>query len=272
MNARQSERIWFTTADGCKLAAILDRPAAEHYGVIVFAHCFTCSKDLKSIVRLSRRLVDLGWLTCRFDFRGIGQSDGDFSRTNFSTNLEDLRFACRGLQAMGHQVDFLFGHSFGGVASIAAAAEMNLHDGTSVRGVVTLAAPSNTSHLADILMLKNPAIERDGMGRVEIGGKSFEITTEMLNDFRNSQFAERLLNARKTSHIPTLLLHSLQDETVSYTHARELFELLRKMPSDTAFADVSLVTLQGSDHLISNQLRDLEIISNLINNWCLQRS
>ncbi len=269
---RHTERHHIETADGSRLATIIEKPLTDVRGTILFAHCFTCSKDLKSIVRLSRQLTEMGWITCRFDFRGIGQSEGDFSKTNFTTNIEDLQAVCKALDKHGIKVEFLFGHSFGGAASTLAAPEFNQRGDAMIRGVITLAAPSDTAHLADILLRKNHRIEIDGSGDVEIGGKRFTITLDMLNDFRRTDFARRVYQARSHSLVPHLIIHSLSDETVSYAHARELFELLRKTPPNTAFADVSLQTLNGSDHLLSGNPQDLEIVANLVNDWCTQRS
>ncbi len=268
---RSSERHTFPTKNGLRLAAIIERPASDPRGVMLFSHCFTCSKDLKTVVRLSRQLAELGWLICRYDFRGIGQSEGRFVETNFHTNLEDLAFMCEGLLRIGVSVDFLFGHSFGGVASTLAGPLMNSYGNTNIKGIIALAAPSDTSHLADILVSKNPLIETNGTGEVEIGGKAVTIAKAMLEDFRSTDFAGRLHEARKRALIPQLIIHSIQDETVSYAHALRLLDMLRHPSAEHAFADVSLCTLPGADHLLARSSSDLQHVATVMDAWCSHR-
>ena len=269
---RQSERVVIPGDAGPDLAAIFERPAgAPPRGWIVFCHCFTCSKDLKTLVRVCRGLAEASWATARFDFAGVGQSGGVFADTNFDTNLRDLDTVCRHLEGLGHPVDFVAGHSFGGVAATYAAAKWLEGGVRTCRGVVTLAAPSNTAHLADTLAAMNPRIETDGYGEVTIGGMNFEIGRQMLENFRSHDYRVELLDARRGGAVPHLLLHSLADETVDYSHGTRLYNLLRVPTGNPASHDVSFVTLPQSNHLLTGSPSEVEEVVRLIDLWCGQR-
>ncbi len=183
---RRSYRVKFpggtqTAGRANQLAGIVDRPAElPDAPVAVFSHCFTCNKDLKAIVRISRALAASGIAVLRYDMTGLGGSQGDFSQTNFSTNLADLNAAIRFAEKELGSVAALIGHSFGGAVSLAAASSS--HAGISA--IVSLAAPSDTQHLATLLMRLNPTIQRHGVGDVEIGGRRWRIAEQMLDDFR----------------------------------------------------------------------------------------
>jgi uncharacterized protein len=151
----QSRRIQFVGSQQRVLGGILDEPAHDPIGAIAMAHCFTCSKDLKAGVRMARGLAGLGWRVLRFDFAGLGHSEGNFSTTNFRTNQADLLAAVAFLAEQGFPPSLLIGHSFGGATAMSIANEIE-----SVRGVIALAAPSDTEHLANLLAKMNPAIEQ----------------------------------------------------------------------------------------------------------------
>src|SRR5690606_16727466 len=136
--------------------------------LVVLSHCFTCNKDLKALVRIGRALAGAGVTVLRYDMTGLGGSDGDFSHTNFTSNLADLRAAIAWAQATLGPVTGLLGHSFGGAATLALGGSPDLLP-ASVGGIATLAAPSDTAHLADLMVRMNPAIETQGHGEVEIG-------------------------------------------------------------------------------------------------------
>lgn len=245
---RKSYRVKFAGGDGTtQLAGIVDRPDNSIAGdqdvcpVVVFSHCFTCNKDLKSTVRISRAMSELGIAVLRFDMTGTGGSDGDFSQTNFSTNLADLDAAIDFATNEIGPVTGLMGHSFGGAASLATATNR-----TSIKALITLAAPSDTGHLADLLAKMNPAIQSDGVGDVRIGGIKWTIRRQMLEDFRQHDLP------KLTGDVgcPTLVMHSPSDATVRYDHALRIMSLLQSSPQQSN--PVSLLTLHGADHLLSD--------------------
>ena len=256
MTSRQSLRVEIPTQDGLKLAGILELPGAERLGTILLSHCFTCGKDLKALVKISRELSSLGWIVLRYDMRGIGGSQGDFSKSNFTTNCEDLAAAAQYLSNEYDGADFLLGHSFGGAASLASAQTIE-----SVLGVVALAAPSDTHHLASLLEAMNPTIMSEGSGEVTIGGSTFRIERQMLDDFRTHDLPGILSNLEK----PMLALHSPTDETVAYEHSLHNcdFANARQRPKSPR----SLITLPECGHLLSGE-NDCKLVGRHIHNWC----
>ena len=240
---RKSYRVKFAGGDGStQLAGIVDRPDDQPDGpVVVFSHCFTCNKDLKSTVRISRAMSDLGIAVLRFDMTGAGGSEGDFSQTNFTTNLADLAAAIDFASREIGSVTGLMGHSFGGAASLATAAD----DRFSIKALLTLAAPSDTVHLANLLEKMNPAIQSEGVGDVRIGGIKWTIRRQMLEDFRQHDLPNLVSKVR----CPTLLMHSPVDATVGYDHALRIMSLLQSSPQQANPA--SLLTLHEADHLLA---------------------
>lgn len=248
-----TERVTFENHQGVSLAGIIDRPEGDARLIAVWAHCFTCTKDLKATVKISRALAAAGIAVLRFDFTGLGASQGDFSESNFQTNLQDLDAAVRWMVARSGHVDLVIGHSLGGAAAMALA--MNLE---SVRAVVTLASPSDTFHLADVLDGLNPAIETEGVGDVVIGGITHTVKKQMLETLRSYDLQSSVKRLQK----PHLILHSPADKTVAYSHALQLFEWTG--------GPKSLVTLNGSDHLLINRKGDTENVANIIDAWATQ--
>ena len=262
--SRRSYRVKFPSSAGLQLAGIVDRPDDDDpHPVLIFSHCFTCNKDLKSTVRISRAMAELGIAVLRFDMTGLGGSEGDFSTTSFTSNLADLRSAIAFASGDIGSVTGLMGHSFGGAASLAIASDPP--PDTSLGAVITLAAPSDTTHLAQLLAKMNPAIEADGVGQVVIGGFKYMIRREMLDDFRSHDLPKMISRIR----VPALLLHSPDDETVGYEQALRIMSLLQASPdlSDgTASASdvpASLLSLHGGDHLVSDQ-RDIEYVAGAV--------
>ena len=271
--------------ENVRLAGIVDRPRAwdARNGasdpvlrpVAVFSHCFTCSKDLKATVRISRSLARLGIAVLRYDMTGLGGSEGNFAQTNFTTNLGDLSAAIRFATFELGPVTTLIGHSFGGIASLVAAAKSVAVDFASrddaplldqLRFVAALAAPSDTQHLATLLSRMNPEIETHGEGNVTIGGMSWTIHRQMLEDFRRHDVTSYLPKVR----CPVLLLHSPADETVSIDHAIRLMSLIQTDRTDhySAMTPVSLVSLPDADHLLANEPGDLVFAARLLAAWC----
>lgn len=266
--SRKSYRVRFPGGCGFELAGIIDRPDHQDpVPVAVFSHCFTCNKDLKAIVRISRALAEAGIAVLRFDMTGLGDSDGDFSRTSFSTNLLDLQAAIRFAATELGPVTALLGHSFGGAASLAVAGSRTSADQAEddppadqlrhLAAVITLAAPSETRHLAELLSRMNPAIQAEGHGQVSIGGRSWTIRREMLADFRSHQLPDLVAKI----DVPTLLLHSPVDKTVPYHHALRLMSLIQTAPDRST--PVSLFSLADADHLLADRAEDLPLVASI---------
>lgn len=248
-----AERINFENHEGVSLAGIVDRPDGESWLTAVLAHCFTCTKDLKAIVKISRALANVGITVLRFDFTGLGGSQGDFSESNFQTNIQDLDAAVHWMVEKEGSVDLLIGHSLGGAAVMASAMHLE-----TVQGVVTLASPSDTVHLADVLDGLNPAIETKGVGDVVIGGITHTIKKQMLDSLRSFELQASIHGLKK----PHLILHSPADKTVDYVHALQLL--------DWTGGPKSLITLNGSDHLLINRKGDPEDVAAMVGLWAQQ--
>ncbi len=253
---RRSYRVKFPGGNGFDLAGIVDLPADQSIPrpVALFSHCFTCNKDLKAIVRISRALAARGIAVLRYDMTGLGGSSGDFSHTSFTTNLADVRAAIRFAETELGNVSALIGHSFGGAVSLAIAG-MNEIEGPGA--VVTLAAPSDTQHLAALLAKMDPEIERTGVGHVSIGGRGYTIRREMLEDFRRHDLPALVAQIRW----PTLLMHSPVDETVGFDHALRLMGLIQAAPANET--PVSLVSIADADHLLARRSADLELVASI---------
>lgn len=248
-----TQRVTFENHDGLQLAGIIDRPDGEPKFIAVAAHCFTCTKDLKALVKICRSLASAGVAVLRFDFTGLGGSQGTFADTNFQTNIQDLDAAVKWMVQQEGRVDFLVGHSLGGAAAMALAMHLE-----TVAGVVTMASPSDTMHLADVLERLNPDIETDGVGDVVIGGITHTVKKQMLDSLRSFDLQASIMGLEK----PHLILHSPADRTVDFEHALQLFAW-------TA-GDKSLMTLNGADHLFLNQKGDTDDVAALIGLWAGQ--
>lgn len=262
---RRSERVEFPngaafqSGAGFELAGILDHPDGDPKATVLFTHCFTCNKDLKAIVRISRGLAEHGYAVLRYDLTGLGGSQGDFSLSNFSTNQADLQAASSFLSGRIAPPTFLVGHSFGAACSLSQAEKID-----SVRGIVSVAAPSDTRHLADLLDRMDSEIAVKGIGSVSIGGRDYVIRKQMLDDFRSHDLS---IDLRKLTK-PALLFHSPVDETLGYEHVLRLFSFLtQRSPDDPEPAPTSLLTLPGADHLLVKHPADLEYVTRSIANW-----
>ena len=246
----RSERVRFPNQKGIELAGILEWPMTEPHRFAIFAHCFTCGKDLKAIVRISRQLAALGTAVLRFDFTGLGDSRGDFSHSTFEDNQADLLAAADFLARQYRPPNLLIGHSLGGAAVLACAEQI-----PTAESLVNIASPANTRHLADFLARTNPAIESSGAGEVVIGGRPHLIRREMLETLRNVDLPNVIRSLRK----PLLIFFSPLDETLPWKHGKEMFEL--------AGGPTSFVTLDGADHLLVNQPGDTEFVARMIDLW-----
>lgn len=246
-----AERVRFAGAFGHELAGQLDRPEqGEPRGYVLFAHCFTCSKSIKTAGWLSRGLTQQGLAVLRFDFTGIGESKGEFAETNFSSNLDDLVAAADFLRAEHGRPAILFGHSLGGAACIAAAGRV-----PDCRAVVTLAAPSGTQHLAHTLLKMAPHLAEAGEAEVTIGGSKFRVRRQLIDDLEQHRLEE---SARQLER-PLLLLHSPADETVGIEHAARLYQAARQPKS--------FIALDGADHLLFNDERNASWVADMVAAW-----
>lgn len=247
--SERSEKLEFENAAGERLAGRLELPAGEPRAAALFAHCFTCSKDVAAASRISRALARRGIAVLRFDFTGLGNSEGDFANTDFSSNVADLIAAGEHLNERGLAPKLLVGHSLGGAAVVAAASSI-----PPSRAVVTIAAPSEPGHVRRLLRDDLAAIERTGEARVALGGREFTIQRAFLEDLEHHDLAARARELRRA----LLILHSPLDEVVGIDHARRLF--------DAALHPKSFLSLDRADHLLSRR-EDSEYAAELIAAW-----
>ena len=227
-------RVSFPGSQGAELAARLDLPAGPPIAFALFAHCFTCGKDLRAATHIATALTECGFGVLRFDFTGLGQSGGEFENTDFSSNAEDLVAACDWLATHHSAPQLLVGHSLGGAAVLSMAGQVE-----SVRAVATIGAPSDPDHVTGVFAGSLDTIEQEGAAVVQIAGRPFRIRREFLDDLQHHVVTERVATMRT----PLLVLHSPIDEVVSVDHAGHIFEAARHPRS--------FVSLDGADHLLS---------------------
>jgi len=244
-----TERITFTGHSGEKLAARLDLPDGPHLATVLFAHCFTCSKDIPAARRIAGRLASMGLAVLRFDFTGLGHSEGEFSNTTFSSNVADLHAAAAYLADRGMAPDMLIGHSLGGAAVLRAAGDM-----PSVRAVATLGAPFDPGHVTHNFGNALEGIAAAGQAEVSLGGRPFTIRKAFVEDVS----AQNLTPAIKDLHRALLVMHAPLDDVVDIENAAQIFSAA-KHPK-------SFVTLDDADHLISRP-EDAEYAAEVISAW-----
>ncbi|TMV06383.1 OsmC family protein [Ruegeria sediminis] len=244
-----TERVTFAGHDGSQLAARLDLPDGPVLATALFAHCFTCSKDIPAARRISARLAAMGIAVLRFDFTGLGHSEGEFANTTFTSNVGDLVAASRFLAERDMAPELLIGHSLGGAAVLRARGDI-----PSVKAVVTLGAPSDPGHVAHHFADAIPRIRSEGTAEVMLGGRPFRIGKEFVDDISAAQLTPAIRELKAA----LLVLHAPRDETVSVDNASEIF-LAAKHPK-------SFVTLDDADHLIS-RAEDAEYAAEVIAAW-----
>src|SRR5215472_3768452 len=209
-----AERFDFPNASGERLAALLDRPAGATRAFALFAHCFTCGKDIRAARRIAEGLTARGIAVLRFDFTGLGASEGEFANTNFSSNVADLVAAADHLRRTERAPALLIGHSLGGAAVLAAAGEI-----PEARAVVTIAAPSDPGHVTGLFKDQVADIRAQGEGEVVLAGRPFRIRREFLDDVAEQTLIERVANL----HRALLIMHSPTDDTVGIDNATRIF-------------------------------------------------
>jgi putative redox protein len=243
------ERFEFASARGDRLAAILDRPVGEPMAYALFAHCFTCGKDNLAAKRVAESLTLRGIAVLRFDFTGLGASEGEFANTNFSSNVADLVAAADHMRQTQRAPAILIGHSLGGAAVLAAAAKI-----AEVQAVVTIAAPSDPAHVAGLFKEHVADIREQGEVEVTLTGRSFRIRREFLDDIAEQRLTEWVGDLRRA----LLIFHSPTDETVGIENAGRIFAAA-KHPK-------SFVSLADADHLLSRR-SDALYVAHVIAAW-----
>jgi uncharacterized OsmC-like protein/alpha/beta superfamily hydrolase len=248
MSAR-SEKITFQGSQGTSLAARLDWPAVKPRALALFAHCFTCSKDLVAVSRIAGGLQERGIAVCRFDFTGLGMSGGDFANTNFSSNVQDLLAAAAHLRQAMMPPDILIGHSLGGAAVLAAAMDI-----PEARAIATIGAPADATHVAHNFAAHLDEIREKGEAAVKLAGRSFTIKRQFLEDVEGVRLRERIAGMRKA----LLLFHAPTDDVVGIENASAIFAAA-KHPK-------SFVSLHGADHLLSKR-EDAAYVAEVLSAW-----
>jgi pimeloyl-ACP methyl ester carboxylesterase len=231
-----AERVEFANAASLKLSGRIDRPAGEPRAWALFAHCFTCTKNLRAIGHLSGALTSAGVAVLRFDFTGLGASEGEFAATTFSHNVEDLIAAAQFLESSYHAPQLLIGHSLGGTAALHAAAQL-----PSIRALATIGSPAHAAHVTHLLRSSVAEIEASGEANVDLGGRVFRIRREFLEDLRQ----HATLDIVRRLRCALLILHSPLDATVQVSNAADIF--------GAAHHPKSFISLDRADHLLSTE-------------------
>ena len=252
MNTVASEKITFPGSQGHMLAARLETPLSEPRAYALFAHCFTCSKDIFAASRIAGELAEQGIAVLRFDFTGLGNSEGDFANTNFSSNVDDLVAAADFLAEKYQAPKILIGHSLGGAAVLAAAPRI-----PSSVAVATIGAPCDPGHVAHLFEGVKEQIESEGEAEVNLGGRHFKIQKHFLEDIAESRLDDIIGHLKKA----LLIFHAPRDEIVGIDNAAHIF-VAAKHPK-------SFVSLDDADHLLSHR-RDSRYVAALISAWALR--
>src|SRR5476651_1542879 len=244
-----TERFQFTSSEGHQLAAALDLPEREPLAYALFAHCFTCGKDVLAAKRIATALAAKGIAVLRFDFTGLGSSEGDFANSTFSSNVADLVRAADHLRETRKAPSILIGHSLGGAAILAAAGQI-----PDAKAVVTIAAPADPAHVTGLFADRVEDIRKHGKVEVSLAGRPFQIRREFLDDIAE----HNLMNHVAMLHKALLIMHAPTDATVSIDNATRIF-VAAKHPK-------SFVSLAGADHLLSDR-RDGKYVADVIAAW-----
>jgi len=243
------EKVTFTGQQGHELAGLLEQPATEPKHIALLAHCFTCNKDIVAASRIAKALVEKGYGVLRFDFTGLGNSDGDFANTNFSSNVGDLIAAADFLRNHIKAPELLIGHSLGGTAVLAAA-----HAITEAKGVVTIGSPADPAHVAKQFQCNIDDIQANGKATVNLAGRDFTIKKQFLDDLQQASKREHIKQLKQA----LLVFHSPTDTTVLVQEAEKIYTAA-KHPK-------SFVSLDKADHLLTNK-DDAIYVSEIISSW-----
>lgn len=244
-----AEKVRFAGSQGGMLAAVLEGGDGAPQGYALFAHCFTCTKDIFSARYLTSELAARGFAVLRFDFTGLGASEGEFENTNFSSNVRDLVCAADYLRENHEAPALMVGHSLGGAAVLAAAGDI-----PEVRAVATVGAPAEPAHVQHLFTDKRAEIEKDGEAEVLLAGRPFRIKKQFLDDIEATRLSERIASMDKA----LLVMHSVADKTVEISNARKIYEAARHPKS--------FVSLDRADHLLSDK-RDAVYAAGVLAAW-----
>jgi len=245
----RTSRLSFPGSSGAVLDARYDHPIGPVRATALFAHCFTCSKDLAAASRVSRALARRGIGVLRFDFTGLGHSEGEFANTSFSSNVEDLVLAADHLREIARAPSILIGHSLGGAAVLAGAERV-----PEATAVVTIGAPSDPEHVTKLFTGAIDEIERDGAAEVELAGRRFTIRRQMVEDLESHPLEQRIARLGKA----LLVMHAPLDAIVGIDNASAIF-MAAKHPK-------SFVSLDGADHLLTRRA-DAEYVAEVVASW-----
>jgi len=245
-----SIRVNFNNSNDLQLSAKLELPDHQTpHNFAIFAHCFTCSKNLNAVKSIAHSLTQAGFGVLRFDFTGLGQSEGDFKETNFSSNISDLICAANYLETNYSAPTLIIGHSLGGAAAIYAAGEIK-----SIEAVASIGAPSAPQHVKHLFESYLDKIEGQGEARVSIGGRPFTVKKSFLEDLESKEMSHVVKHLRK----PILVIHSPQDDTVGIENAKEIYQ--------NAMHPKSFVSVDKADHLLSKS-NDSLYVGKVIAGW-----
>ncbi len=244
-----TERITFPGHSGAPLAARLDLPDGPHLATALFAHCFTCGKDIPAARRIAQRLAAMGIAVLRFDFTGLGHSQGEFANTTFHSNVDDLKAAASYLDGRGMAPALIIGHSLGGAAVLRAAPEIE-----SIKAVATMGAPFDPGHVTHNFADALETIEAQGAAQVSLGGRPFTIGKSFIDDVRSTELAPIIGKLKRA----LLVLHAPLDDVVDISNATQIFSAA-KHPK-------SFVTLDDADHLVT-RASDAEYAAEVIAAW-----
>ncbi|MES2069124.1 MAG: alpha/beta fold hydrolase [Pseudomonadota bacterium] len=243
------ERSEFPGADGQKLSARLDAPDGDIRAYALFAHCFTCGKDVFAASRIAQALTGHGIAVLRFDFTGLGASEGEFANTNFSSNVADLVAAADYLRRQHQAPRLLIGHSLGGAAVLAAASDI-----AEVQAVATVAAPSDPVHVTGLFKEQLEQIHADGEAEVQLAGRPFKIKRQFLLDAAEHSLDLKIAKLKRA----LLVMHAPRDATVDIANAMHIFTAA-KHPK-------SFISLDDADHLLSRK-EDAVYVAKMIATW-----
>lgn len=246
-----TENVSIPTSRGYELAGTIEMPTGLVRGAALFAHCFTCTRQSRGAVAISKELARQGIATLRFDFAGLGGSGGDFGSAGFAGDVEDLVEAARYMCDRFGDGILLVGHSLGGAAVLAAADDIGVH---RIAAIATAGAPADVPHVLGNIDGDLDAIERDGDGDVTIAGRPFHLSKKFLDRTRSIDLLDEVSRLR----IPLLFAHAPTDATVDISNAERLF-VAAKHPK-------SFISLAGADHLLTKQ-DDADFIARVISSW-----
>lgn len=244
------QKLEFKNDQGELLSGRIDLPEDKNVkAYAIFAHCFTCNKNLSAVRNIARALNDNGIAVLRFDFTGLGDSEGDFSNTNFSSNVQDLIAAAEALEKEYDAPKLIIGHSLGGAAVIFASQKI-----PSIQAVATIGAPASPDHVSHLFHDHLSEIKENNEADVNIGGRPFTVKKQFLEDISSKNMSETL----KTLNEALLIFHSPQDNTVGIENASEMYS--------HAMHPKSFISLDGADHLLSNS-DDSIYVGEVISSW-----